>query len=56
MINWYFSGTKLRKNFVGIKLDKFIFLRDKIEKKYFIGMELDKYIFLRDEIERKNIL
>ena len=40
--------------FLERKLDKFIFLRDEIEKKnYFIGIELDKIIFLKNEIEKK---
>ena len=40
--NSYLSETKLKnKNFIGMKLDKFIFLRDEIKK-----------IFHRDEIDK----
>ena len=42
-----------KKYFTRIKLDKFIFLRNKIEKKYFIEIKLDKFIFFRDKIEKK---
>ena len=36
-----------------MELDKFIFLKDEIEKKYFIGVKFDKFIFFKDKIKKK---
>ena len=40
---------KLKKKIIGIKSDKFIFLKNKIEKEYFTGKKLKKIGYDRDE-------
>ena len=40
---------KLKKKFIGTKLDKFIFTRDEIEEKYFIRTKLRKIEYDKDK-------